>query len=458
MGFSIACPCVLALACTAWPAPAPGQDQKPRAALTDESLIKIADEVQKEVEELRGWKFKRPVKKGVYTEKQLRAFIEKKLFEDGYGEGRLERLQAFLQMTGIIPPKCDLRKNFLDVLLEQIGGFYDPATSAFYMMNREGFGPLMNRIMIAHELTHALDDQYADLEKLLNVRDMSEDQMAAIAGVVEGSATVLMMRYMARAQLSGKYDLNELMETAQTEMERADVLVKAPPYFSTLVASYMCGMHFVRRGEMVLVPDPSKDKGVGADVLKALKDPPTSSEQILHPEKYWDKSKRDDPVVVSDEDVEKLVARPGSYVVHKDTAGELLCAIVTAPAERELNIMLMHLPSFWTNEAATGWGGDRFYLLAKGPDQKKAGGRLARSARRLDHALGHAHRPRRVSRGLRIPTKDCVANGVQAGKARGDIPLRVRPRRTRGFEEANRSRSAALHTRRQIVVARREMT
>ena len=376
MRLTIACPCVLALACAGWPAPAPGQDKKPRAALTDASLIKIADEVQKEVEELRGWKFKRPVKKGVYTEKQLRAFIEKKLFEEGYGEGRLERLQAFLRMTEIIPPKCDLRKNFLDVLIEQIGGFYDPATSAFYMMNRERFGPLANRIIIAHELTHALDDQYVDLEKLLNPRDMSEDQRAAIAGVVEGSATVLMMRYTFRAQLSGKYDLNELTEMMAAEMERADVLVKAPPYFTTLVASYMCGMHFVRRGEMVLVPDPSKDKGVGADVLKALKDPPTSSEQILHPEKYWDKSKRDDPVMVSDEDVQKLVERPGTYVVHKDTAGELLCAIVTAPAERELNIMLMHLPSFWTNEAATGWGGDRFYLLAKGPDQKKAGADL----------------------------------------------------------------------------------
>lgn len=370
MRLTIAGPCVLALACAGWPAT--GQDQKPRAALTDASLIEIADEVQKEVEELRGWKFKRPVKKGVYAEKQLRAFIEKKLFEQDYGEGRLERLQAFLQMTGIIPPKCDLRKNILDVLLEQIGGFYDPASSALYMMNREGYGPLVNRMMIAHELTHALDDQYADLEKLLNPRDMSEDQRAAIAGVVEGSATVLMMRYTFRAQLSGKYDLNELTEMMAAEMERADVLVKAPPYFSTLVASYMCGMHFVRRGEMVLVPDPSQDKGVGADVLKALKDPPTSTEQILHPEKYWDKSKRDDPVVVSDEDVQELVARPGVYVVHKDTAGELLCAIVTAPADRELNLLLMQLPSFWTNEAAAGWGGDRFYLLAKGPDEKKA--------------------------------------------------------------------------------------
>ena len=354
--------------------PAAAQPDQAGEALSARDLVKLAEEVEKEVEALRGWKFKRPVKKDVRSEKQLRAYIEKKVFEEEYGQGRLECLQVMLPMIGLIPADCDLKQTFMDVLFNQIGGFYDPDSGAFYLLQRGGvdYGPLVNRILIAHELTHALDDQHVDLNRFIKSREPTEDWTLAVGAVVEGSATTLMTRYSVRALLSGKYDLTELMQVVESETERSQAFLEAPPYFTALAANYMCGMTFLLRGNfMALAADP-EHKGVGDDFLATVKDPPQSSEQILHPDKYWNADERDEPVVVKDEDVERLLRQPGLHVVHKNTMGELLCALLTFPADRKLDLNLMMLPSYWTNEAATGWGGDRFFLLAAGKDCQTA--------------------------------------------------------------------------------------
>jgi hypothetical protein len=122
-------------------------------------------------------------------------------------------------------------------------------------------------------------------------------------------------------------------------------------------------MFFLLDGDMTALRE-VEGAGVGQKLLAATKDPPQSSEQILHPDKYWDPKRRDNPVLVNDKNVEKLLAREGFTVLHKDTVGELLCALLTSAANRELNLVLAGLPSYWTNEAAAGWGGDRYYLLA----------------------------------------------------------------------------------------------
>ena len=347
------------------------QDAEERPALDPKQLVKLAETVEKEVEQLRGWKFKRPVKKGVYEQAQLREFMEKAIKKE-YGAGGIERQQTFLRMVGLIPPDCDLKKTLFDVLLNQVGGFYDPESDAFYMMKIEGanFGPLVNRMLIAHELTHALDDQYADLDKLLYAGKRSEDRMFALSALVEGSATVLMMRYATKAQRSGKYDANELGAVAESEMERSRPFLESPPYFTTLVANYLCGMFFLLDGDLTALRE-VEGVGVGKKLLAATKDPPQSSEQILHPDKYWDPKQRDNPVLVNDKNVAKLLAREGFTVLHKDTVGELLCALLTSAANRQLNLMLSGLPSYWTNEAAAGWGGDRFYLLAPNDQEGK---------------------------------------------------------------------------------------
>lgn len=353
---------------------APAAAQSSRPAMSEADLIRMADEVERDVERIRGWKFKKRVERKVYTEPELRKFIEKKLFEEELGGGKLERTEALLRVTGIIPETCDLRKTYMDVLLNQIGGFYDPETSAFCMLNRQGvdYGPLLTRVLVAHELTHALDDQYVDLNKLIKASVETQDAGAAIGAVVEGSATVLMSVYMLQAQTSGKYDARELSEVMEAEMKRSQAFLDAPLYFQTIVANYMCGMYFYAGRDMQIMMGGGQTDGIAERVLQAARKPPASSEQILHPDKYWSKAERDEPVLVRDADVEPLLERDGWYIVHRDTLGELLCGVAATPADRKTDLVLMGLPTYWITDASAGWGGDRVYLLAPGKTRAEA--------------------------------------------------------------------------------------
>lgn len=366
------------LLCVIACAVARAEDPKPKE-LTDAELVKMARQIEKDVEEIRGWKFKHPVKTAVYGEEQLRKFIEKRVFEEELGGGKLEQTQAFLRMIGLIPADCDLRKTMMDVLLNQIGGFYDPPSRSFYMLKRSGvtYSPAFARVLIAHELTHALDDQYVELDKLIRDPDMTEDRALAVGAVVEGSATQLMTVYMMRMMKSGELDTDEINQVMKDEMAKAQAFIQAPRYFTTLMASYICGMYFVVKGDVQAVAGEGGPH-VADNILRALRDPPQSSEQVLHPNKYWIAAERDPPVLVEDRDVEKLIERPGRFVVHRNTVGEALCALLTQDSEKDFNIMLASFPQYWTNDAAAGWGGDRFFLLADGPDARTAAQKLER--------------------------------------------------------------------------------
>jgi len=345
-------------------APAAAAPATTTAAPAD--LIKVADEVAKDVEALRGWKFKQPVKKQLVTEDQARAWLEKEV-EKQAPPDLIAKKQAFLRMVGLLPPDCELKKTLLSLLQGQIAGYYDPDTKTLSLVKRDSMtrAGFVERIMLAHELTHALDDQYADLGKFIkDYGNKSEDGDLVVASVFEGSATAEMMRYTPRLQMTGQFDLSELMAYAQQEEAHNRAFLDAPRYFSVMLATYMCGMSFLARGNFMSLLMGEKD--VGDDFLAAVKDPPRSARQILHPEKYWDPAKRDEPVLVADDDVKKLLAGGGRFVVHTDTLGEMLCAILTSPKDAKPDMLSMATSAGWTNPAVAAWGGDRFYLLAAG--------------------------------------------------------------------------------------------
>lgn len=376
LGLALAAGMLAAAAFCQTQPPGPAPASAPASRPSVEQWRQMAVEVQAEVEKLRGWKFKAPVKIDVYGPAQLRAYIERRLFDEMYGGGRLERTEAFLRTVGLIPPACNLRQTTLDVLLNQVGGFYDPQTRTFHMLQRDAvdYGPLLNRTLIAHELTHALDDQYVDLHPLAFDPSLSEDAAIATGSVIEGSATALMTRYMMREMESGRYDAAQLAEVAAREIERAEPLRRAPPYFSALMAQYVCGMYFVFRGDLSAL---GGQAGEAENVLAALRDPPRSSEQILHPEKYWRAGLRDEPVLVDDAQVVALLETPGRKVLHINTVGELLCALLATDEGRELNMTAAGSPAYWTNGSASGWGGDRFFLLGELPADRSADSRSA---------------------------------------------------------------------------------
>jgi hypothetical protein len=341
---------------------------------TSAEVARLADEVAKEVEALRGWQFKTPIKKELSTPGDVRQYIERRVQTD-LPPGKVERIQAFLRTIGLISPDCDLKATYVSLLEDQVAGFYDTEHRTMHLVERAGGTPVaVERIMLAHELTHALDDQQVDLGAFTKANaGRSEDMDIVTASVVEGSATGLMLQYVARDQLSGRIKLQDLQQYAQQEAARGKVLLEAPRYFSVLLASYVCGLQFLAKGDLpalLLAPD---NRAFGQSFLEAEKAPPRSSEQILHPSKYWDQAARDEPVVVDDAAARRWLTRDGQWVVHTDTVGEMLMAILTTPKGQRRDLAGMELADTWTNPAATGWGGDRFYLLASGTSAGEAG-------------------------------------------------------------------------------------
>ncbi len=343
-------------------------------AQSAEQLIALTDEVARQVETLRGWSFKQPVKKELTTVDQVRQYLEQQAGKS-LPDSKAQRVQALLRVIGLIPPTMELKKTWLTLLEGQVAGFYDPDTKTMHLVSRDGLPPFIERITLAHELTHALDDQYVDLQAFSKAREnKSEDVDLATESVVEGSATALMMQYATRAMMSGGADPKALQEYAQQEADRNKVFLDAPRYFSAMLGSYICGMQFLAKGQLMallLAPD---DKAIGDALVAARKDPPDSTEQILHPEKYWDAARRDAPIVVDDADAETWLGQRGRWVVAADTIGEMLTAILTSRPGTPVNPQNFQ-SSAWTNAAATGWGGDRFYLLASGDtlDAARAG-------------------------------------------------------------------------------------
>jgi hypothetical protein len=332
-------------------------------AAADSALLALTDDVAREVEDLRGWKFKHPVAKKVYGIEELKKYIVKKIGEE-YSDEQIRDTQAFLRTIGALPDTTDLKKTMTEVLLSQIGGFYEPADRSFYLIRRKdvAYGPFVSRVFIAHELTHALDDQYVNLDSLMTARERTEDGEFVVSSLVEGSATALMTAYVIRAQLAGTLDTDDLMGVMNSEQERSQVFFDAPPYFQVLLATYTCGMQFLLRGKLSALVGGGKDVA-GDNLLAALADPPRSSEQILHPGKYWDPAARDNPVIVDDDAVTALAEQAGYRVAAVNTAGEVVSALVTSDPDRRFEPMAANVPAYWTNRAATGWGGDRFYLL-----------------------------------------------------------------------------------------------
>lgn len=342
-------------------------------AAVPEDLGRLADEVAREVEALRGWTFKEPVRRQRSSPEQMRAFLERQIDVSMSG-GRLAVVQSFLRTIGLVPPGCDVRATLLNLLEEQVAGYYEPATKTLHLIERAAAMPAaVERLLLAHELTHALDDQYVDLRALIAPSPTrTEDAEVAISSLTEGSATSLMIQFMMSDQKAGRVSLPDLTQYAERELERSRAFLDAPRYFSAMLASYVCGMQFLARGNVMALLAAPDNRAIGEGLLLAAKDVPRSSEQILHPSKYWNPSERDEPVVVDDRAVEKWLERPDRWIVHKDTVGELLTGILTTPPDRPAVLATMQSAAGWTTPAAEGWGGDRFYLLATGSSRAEA--------------------------------------------------------------------------------------
>ncbi len=226
-------------------------------------------EVQQQVEEVRGLRFRRPVAAEPVTREELVRRL-REAFARSYPAALYRRRSLAWAVMGLISPGASIRAEVEEFLSGAVIGFYVPATGELVFLGEEEPGPLA-RVTLAHELTHAIDDQHFDLGRLdeLEAACRDEELMAAL-GVVEGSAQYFSLR-VGMAFLTPEEQLS-LLEGNVPDLSGVE------PFVLRLQAwPYAPGLAFVS--------ELAQRGGTGA-VDRALRELPASTEQVLHPERY----------------------------------------------------------------------------------------------------------------------------------------------------------------------------
>jgi hypothetical protein len=317
--------------------------------------------VRTELPPIRGLDFTGPVPAEALGPDEVRARLEREI-DEGYAPGELERIQTVYARLGLLPAGTDLRAAVQTLYAEEGAGFYDPRTKRLILATKAlragGWfvgaltaltgRDLIGEFLVAHELTHALQDQHFGLptkpEPLLGGHG---DARLARQALLEGDATLAGFAYVQR----GTPDRDTIgwiqRKLHGVPAELDERYPEVPALVRTSLAfQYDAGTSFA--GWALAA-------GGWAAVDRAERDPPESTEQILHPARYF--ATRERPVQIDLRGTDALTAA-GWVVVLEDTVGELQIRVLAArtlPAER-------------AKAVADGWGGDRLHALARGDE------------------------------------------------------------------------------------------
>ena len=306
----------------------------------DRELREKVDRISRDVERLRGLKFKRPVPIRKITQKEAAAFVRKALDEDCPGETFAAEVRAF-KTLGLLPADYRMREELIGLLEVQAGGFYDPDSGRMLLVD-QGFGETMTEVVLSHELTHALDDQHFDVKKLIDERTPTLDYEFVLTGLLEGVAMEVMTRYVM-AKGVGIHEL--LGEATRPEIKASNEKVAASPPFVRryLLSRYLYGMAFV-----------SHFQDEGWDRIDAIyRELPLSAEQVMHPVKYY--PRRDFPTRIDLPDISKRLEAGGWKRVATTTLGEIN---VMALAESWSELLKDKTLEDRAGRTAKGWDGD----------------------------------------------------------------------------------------------------
>src|SRR5581483_11866302 len=170
--------------------------------LAQPSVDEQLDQIQQRVTQIRQLDFTTPVQREFMSHDALRAYNEETFYRDNSPE-ELDAVQTLLETLGYIPKGLDITSLLLDVLSEEVLGFYDPQTKSIYVISDEGRLSPDETVTFAHEMTHALQDQHWDLHAQERARQDNNDQTLAFRALEEGDAvlsqTLYSLRYVPQA-------------------------------------------------------------------------------------------------------------------------------------------------------------------------------------------------------------------------------------------------------------------
>jgi len=254
---------------------APRADSK---TANNAEFLAAADEVLQQMSEITGLKLLTPLKKSLRSREEIRAYVIKQMNEEKNSAERYADART-AEAFGLLPKGFDLDTFMVNVLTEQIEGLYDPKSQEFYIADWSA--PDEQRMVMAHELTHALEDQHFHIEAWSRAARPNEDAELARDAVLEGSAMAAMVDYLMQGTGRSLKDLPEFdpsMLFDQLDMQKTPALKSAPPFLKdALIFPYISGLNF---SAAVL-----KNSGWPA-LAGVFEKPPVSTQQILHPGFY----------------------------------------------------------------------------------------------------------------------------------------------------------------------------
>ncbi|MDE0899327.1 MAG: hypothetical protein OSA81_09940 [Longimicrobiales bacterium] len=177
---------------------------------SDRELRRLAAEVLPDIAERSGMELKVPVRLEVRTRDELERYLEFKLDEELPPEEAQARVDVYA-MLGLLDPDTDLRALLLGLYGEQVAGFYEPDSTAFFVIEGQSVATL--RPLLVHELVHAVQDQSVDL-RALSDSDLGNDRATAAMAAIEGHATLVMFEYLAEQMAGTPLDLATVSDFA----------------------------------------------------------------------------------------------------------------------------------------------------------------------------------------------------------------------------------------------------
>ncbi|MEQ1855979.1 MAG: hypothetical protein ABL963_05875 [Longimicrobiales bacterium] len=297
---------------------------------SDPGLVELATDLLPDLAMRSGLELREPVRIERRSREDLVRYLHIKLDEEMPPEDARATVDAYA-LLGLVPADLDLRSVLLSLYTEQVAGYYEPDSTALFVMDDQPEGAL--EALLVHELVHALQDQSADLDALTD-RGLGNDRAVAAQTAIEGHATLVMLEYMTEQMLGEPIDIAEIPDFA-AQMRPAleamrgqfPALAGAPTIIQeSLLFPYLEGTAYVQ------------SLWAGGDRIAPFGTRlPFSTEQVLT------RGSAEEPI-----DLE-LTALAGR-IVREDVLGRL-----------EVGILLQEHGA--AAAAADGWAGDRYALV-----------------------------------------------------------------------------------------------
>jgi hypothetical protein len=296
-----------------------------------EQVEAMAEELAPEVERAVGLDFRYPANVAVRTREDVYDYLRHKM-EAEFPPEELERLSTAYRLFRMIPEDLDLNQLILDLYTEQVVGFYDPQSDTLYVVT--GAESLELRLIVGHELVHALQAQYVPLDSILTSRG-DNDRRTAAQAVFEGQGVIASLHaMMPDGDLAAVPEFwTQMRETIRQQESSMPVLGSAPLVLrETLIFPYLGGADFVRW---------FNERYPGSVPFGERL--PESTEQVMHTDRY---ASGDRPTM--------LEFATDQEILYEDGLGEF-----------EMRVLMTELLGDEDDAAAAviDWGGDRYAVF-----------------------------------------------------------------------------------------------